>query len=159
MPYPPDLIVDNETVPVLLPAVTGRLIVSSGVAGSVSFAFVSISFRFRPINTVTARSSTACTRSYRYVYFSLARLLLFSCFFFVFCFLLSNKKNECFKRLSESRADARELGIEGTKFKLQIRKFSDSVGSKFATASNVANVRSGKLTGRLVLRGVLSLDV
>lgn len=40
MPYPPDLIVDNETVPVPLPAVTGRLIVSNKVVASVSFAFV-----------------------------------------------------------------------------------------------------------------------
>lgn len=40
MPYPPDLIVDNETVPVPLPAVTARLIVSSEIAGSVSFLFL-----------------------------------------------------------------------------------------------------------------------
>lgn len=48
MPYPPDPIVDNETVPVALPAVTGRLIVSSKIAaGSVSFLFVPISSDFR----------------------------------------------------------------------------------------------------------------
>lgn len=42
MQYPPDLIVDNETVPVPLPAVTARLIVSNKVAGSVSFGYVPV---------------------------------------------------------------------------------------------------------------------
>lgn len=52
MPYPPDLIVDNETVPVPLPAVTARLIVSSEIAGSVSFLFLPFppfSFLFLPL--------------------------------------------------------------------------------------------------------------
>lgn len=63
MPYPPDLIVDNETVPVPLPAVTARLIVSSEIAGSVSFLFLpfpSFSFPF-----ISSDSPSAYERSYR----------------------------------------------------------------------------------------------
>lgn len=50
MPYPPDLIVNNETVPVPLPAVTGRLIVSSLIVSN----FLRFSFSFC-IRTLVSR--------------------------------------------------------------------------------------------------------
>lgn len=72
MPYPPDLIVDNETVPVALPAVTGRLIVSSKIAAaSASFLFGSFSFQFSPIFVLL--TNARITFVYRVTFASLSK--------------------------------------------------------------------------------------